>query len=141
MKKEVIIAIVFGIGLGLLVAFFVVRQIRTMELGSGSQINTSTGKVKLANILQNAQNLEITSPATDAVVDRNSVQITGKVESGSLLVIQSVAKEMVEKQKKSDFSVSLPLVAGENIISVTMYPTDKTLRTQTKVIRVFNLAK
>lgn len=141
MKKEVIIAIVFGVGLGLTVAFFMVRQIRTMEMGSGSQIKTNTGKVKLSNILQSAQNLEIVSPASDAVVDQSTIQIKGKGEPGSLMVIQSVAKEIVEKQKKSEFSVTFPLVAGENTISITMYPQDKTVRTQTKVIRVFNLSK
>ncbi len=141
MKKEVIIAIVFGVGLGLTVAFFMVRQIRTMELGSGSQIKTNTGKVKLANVLQNAQNLEIAAPASDAVVDQSSIQIKGKGEPGSLLVIQSVAKEAVEKLKKAEFSVTVPLIVGENIISITMYPEDKTVRTQTKVIRVFNLSK
>lgn len=141
MKKEVIIAIVFGVGLGLTVAFFMVRQIRTMELGSGSQIRTNTGKVKLANVLQNAQNLEIAAPASDAVVDQSSIQIKGKGEPGSLLVIQSVAKEAVEKLKKAEFSVTVPLIVGENIISITMYPEDKTVRTQTKVIRVFNLSK
>ena len=141
MKKEVIIAIVFGVGLGLTVAFFMVRQIRTMEMGSGSQIKTNAGKVKLANILQSAQNLEIVSPASDAVVDQSTIQIKGKGEPGSLLVIQSVAKEIVEKQKISEFSVTLPLVAGENVISITMYPQDKTVRKQTKVIRVFNLSK
>lgn len=141
MKKEVIIAIVFGVGLGLTVAFFMVRQIRTMELGSGSQIKTNTGKVKLANVLQNAQNLEIAAPASDAVVDQSSIQIKGKGEPGSLLVIQSVAKEAVEKLKKAEFSLTVPLIVGENIISITMYPEDKTVRTQTKVIRVFNLSK
>jgi len=142
MKKEVLIAIVCGIGLGLVVAFVMVRQIREMEIGKGAQIKTNAGKLLLSSTSQNGQNLEIGEPSTDAVVEQNTVMIKGKAQKGSFLVFQSTAKDVVLKlDKVSEFSVKFPLFVGENIISITMYPQDKTLRTQDKTIKVYYLEK
>ena len=142
MKKEVLIAIVCGIGLGLVVAFVMVRQIREMEIDKGAQIKTNAGKLLLSSTSQNVQNLEISEPSTDAVVEVDTVTIKGKAQKGSFLVFQSAAKDTVSKLGKvSDFSVKFPLLVGENIISITMYPQDKTVRTQEKTIKVYYLQK
>lgn len=142
MKKEVLIAIICGIGLGLVVAFVMVRQIREMEVGKGAQIKTNAGKLLLSTTSQNGQNLEIREPATDAVVEQETVTIKGKAQKGSFLVFQSAAKDIVSKlDKVSEFSVKFPLLVGENIISITMYPQDKTVRTQEKTIKVYYLQK
>lgn len=142
MKKEVLIAIVCGIGLGLVVAFVMVRQIKEMEIGKGAQIKTNAGKLLLSSTSQNGQNLEINEPSTDAVVEQNAVTIKGKAQKGSFLVFQSAAKDQVSKlDKVSEFAVKFPLLVGENIISITMYPQDKTVRTQDKTIKVYYLQK
>lgn len=142
MKKEVLVAIVCGIVLGLIVAFFMVRQIREIEIGKEGQIKTNTGKVLLSDTPEDGQNLEITEPITDAIVEKNSVTIKGRAQKGSFLVFQSAAKDTVAKQDKANqFSVNFPLIVGENIISITMYPQDKQLRTQQKNIRVYFLEK
>jgi len=142
MKKEVLIAIVCGIGLGLVVAFILVRQIREMEIGKEAQIKTNAGRQLLSSTSQNAQNLEIIEPTTDAVVEQDSVTIKGKAQKGSFLVFHSAAKDVVSKlDKVNEFSVKFPLFVGENIISITMYPQDKTVRTQEKIIKVYNLEK
>ena len=140
MKKEVLIAIVCGVGLGLIVAFVMVRQIHEMEIDKGAQIKTNSGKLQLSTTSQNAHNLEISEPSTDAVVDQSSITIKGKAQSKSFLVFQSTAKDSVMKLgNKSDFSIKLPIIVGENVISITMYPEDKTVRTQEKIIKVYNL--
>ncbi|MBP6045351.1 MAG: hypothetical protein WAT72_03355 [Microgenomates group bacterium] len=142
MKKEVLVAIVCGVGLGLIVAFVMVRQIHEMEIDKGAQIKTNSGKLQLSTTSQNAQNLEISEPSTDAVVDQSSITIKGKAQSKSFLVFQSTAKDSVMKLgNKSDFSIKLPIIVGENVISITMYPEDKTVRTQEKIIKVYNLQK
>lgn len=142
MKKEVLIAIVCGIGLGLVVAFVLVRQIREMESGKGAQIKTNAGKVLVSATSQNEQNLEINEPSTDAVVEQNTIAIKGKAQKGSFLVIQSAAKDLVFKLEKANvFSVKFPLIVGENIISITMYPQNKKVRTQEKTIKVYFLEK
>lgn len=142
MKKEVLIAIICGIGLGLVVAFVLVRQIREMENGKGAQIKTNAGKVLVSATSQNEQNLEINEPSTDAVVEQNSIVVKGKAQKGSFLVFQSAAKDLVFKLDKTNvFSVKFPLILGENIISVTMYPQNKKVRTQEKTIKVYFLEK
>ncbi len=142
MKKEVLIAIVCGVALGLVVAFVMVRQIREMEINKGGQIKTNVGKTLRSDTPQDGQNLEITDPVTDAVVEKNLATIKGKAQKGSFLVFQSAAKDLIVKQDKgNDFSVNFPLIVGENIISVTMYPQDKQLRTQEKNIRIYFLEK
>ncbi len=140
MRKEIIIAIVFGVLLGLIVAVVMVVRVRQFggqnQIGAGNQV---TPKVTAKN--SQLQPLEITSPAQDNITDKKTITIKGKALKQSLIVVESPIKDLALKNEKEDFSISFPLSLGENIISVTAYPKDPKLNSQTSTLRVYYLTE
>lgn len=140
MKKEIIVAIVFGVLLGLVVAVLMVLRVR--QSGGQNKIPTEnqvTPKVMAKN--SQLQPLEITSPATDNITNKNTITIKGKALKDSLIVVESPIKDLAIKNSKEDFSISFPLSLGENIISITAYPKNTKLNLQTNTLKVYYLTE
>lgn len=139
MKKETMMAVIFGIGLGVIVALLVVFQSKEKQLAKTKLINnqtkTLTPKVKVTT----TPFLEILSPSDKVVLETNSTAIKGKANKNSLIVIQSPIKELVFKNEKEDFEKDFPLAMGENVIELTNYPEDKNLPAVHKLLRVYYL--
>ena len=125
MKKETIIAVVFGIALGGVLGLFLINKNKETQLTKNKVIAPSNAPNKTLLTDSNIQNLEISSPQDGIVVDGNSVKITGKAEVNSLIIIQSPVKDLSFKINKLNFSVDLPLALGENVIKIVVYPSNK----------------
>lgn len=140
MKKETVIAIVFGLVLGGIVALLLLFKGKDIELAQNKAIGRQ-GKEQqlLGEPLKQVQALELTSPSEATIVDKNTITLTGKMEKDSLLVIQSPIRDMTVKMKTNDFKIDFPLALGENVIKIVAYPKDKTLRPQEKDLKVYFL--
>ncbi|OGK17965.1 hypothetical protein A3G67_04720 [Candidatus Roizmanbacteria bacterium RIFCSPLOWO2_12_FULL_40_12] len=139
MKKEVGIAIFFGVLLGLIVAVVIISRIRLLEnqkvkLPSNVQISPA-----VKNLNSQVQTLEVTEPKDQAVVSKNSVKVKGKTVKGSLVIIQTPIKDIVVNSKEESFSADVPLALGENIITIASYPKGSQQRSQEKVVKVYYL--
>lgn len=136
MKKEVGLAIFFGVGLGLFVAFLMVFQIRKIQ-PKGSTI-TPTAPVKISQEpIESA--LQITEPKDDTIVSKKTINVAGKAEKNALVVVQSPLNENVVKSTKDTFSIPFDLAIGENVIDVTVYPATSSGRIQHKTVTVYYL--
>lgn len=140
MKKETVIAVVFGLVLGGIVALFLLFKGKDIELARNKTIG-GQGKEKqlLGKPLKQIQALELTSPSDGMIVDKNSIILTGKMEKDSLLVIQSPIRDMTVRTTGNDFKIDFPLALGENVIKIVAYPKDKTVRPQEKDLKVYYL--
>ncbi len=139
MKKEALVAIFFGILLGLTVAGVMVWRIRDVDT-SGKRIQSvSPSPVihKENKVVENS--LEISQPTTGFITNKESVIIKGKAQKGSLIVAQSPLSDKTITSQSDTFQITFPLALGENIILVAAYPKDKTLRPQQKTITVYYL--
>lgn len=142
MKKETVIAIIFGLGLGGVVAFFILVKNKEMQLDNSKpiapvlQISPSIGQQS-----QPESTLEVTEPNNDAIVNTNTVRIKGKGGKGGLLIIQSPIKEVVQKLDKDEFAVPFNLALGENTITLTLYPAEKNAVPQAKELKVYYLTE
>lgn len=138
MKKETLIAVIFGILLGLILAVGILTKTKERELEKSKPLNNSLSlSPTLSPEAVAFQNLEISEPSENIIVNKKSVSIKGKANKDSLVIIQSPIKDMVLKQEKSDFSIEFPLAFGENIIKINVYPKDRQLRSQEKELRVY----
>ena len=140
MKKETVIAIVFGLILGGIVAIAILFKGKDIELTKNKAIGPKgTEQALLGEPLKQTQSLELTSPGDDTIVDKNSIVLTGKMEKGSLLVIQSPIRDTTVRLTGNDFKIDFPLALGENVIEIVAYPKDKTMRAQEKDLKVYYL--
>lgn len=139
MKKETIIAIVFGILLGTVGAFVMItkaKQIGTNRTIQESKRNSATTpSARTANL----QLLKLTAPKDRSLSTKNSIKIKGKTEKDSLIVVQSPIKELSLKSKTASFQIDFPLALGENIISITSYPKDSQVPAQQKILKIYYL--
>lgn len=138
MKKETITAIIFGILLGGIFGVFLITKNKQDQLNKAKTI-IPTGIVSQTSktVPINAQVLEVIEPQDRAIVYKNSVIIKGIVAKKSLIIIESPIKDLVINSDKEQFNTDVPLVLGENVIRVSVYPSDKQLRTQEKELRIY----
>ena len=127
MKKETLIAIIFGVGLGVILAVIFIMQSKENQLAKTKTINnlnkTVTPKLKMVT----TPTLEISEPTDNLIVNSNSITISGKANKNALIVIHSPVKDLVFKNEKEEFKINFPLALGENVIQLTVYPDDKTV--------------
>ncbi len=139
MKKETIIAIIFGIIFGSIVALIILAKNKEIQL---TKTKTLAPTEKLTQVAKNnniIKQFEISEPPEGTIVSEASIVIKGKAERDSLIVVQSPSKDVVFKNDKEDFSLKFPLVNGDNSIKITMYPKDPQGRSQEKSLHVYYL--
>ena len=132
MKKEVIIAILLGLALGLIITFGIwtanqaIKEKKTRQTTQVVQ-TTPSPPVKIE--------LTINSPQNNLVVDKNKVQINGQCQPQSVLVLSSEENDVFTLSDESGFfSTSFPLVKGSNEITITSI--DNLNQTQEKKLMI-----
>ena len=139
MKKETVIAIVFGILLGGVLAIIIIAKNKQDQINNNKSV-APVGKITPTVARQeDSQSLEISEPQTGIIVYEDSITIKGKADKGATIFIQSAFKDQIYKNDKSDFAIKFPLAFGENTIKLTVYPQDSQLRIQEKELKVYYL--
>jgi hypothetical protein len=85
-----------------------------------------TPTVAITNV--QIQGLEVDQPEDGSIVTKDTVTIQGKASKNSLIVIQTPIKDITLQVDKEQFSSELSLALGENVIRITVYPKDQSLR-------------
>ena len=140
MKKETVIAIMLGIVFGVIVAVVMVVKTKDQQIDKVKPMNTAlhiTPTISVNNT--QFQPLQITSPETGVIVDKNAVTITGKASKDALIVIQSPIKTMIMKVTSETFSADFPLAFGENVITVSECQKDTQAVAQEKELKIYYL--
>ena len=137
MKKETILATVFGVLLGLIVAVILILVLRP----SGKERIERTKSTLTPKISRNSNlmPLEIKEPSDRKISEDNTIKITGKAKKGSLIIIESAVFQEVLINKQESFNIDFPLTRGENLITIRAY-VDKTQTVpQIKTLKVYYL--
>ena len=136
MRKETILLSLAAIAIGLLVAggFFYGYQYWTNQ--PKAQEKTITLNPTPTPVSTNSEELMVSEPTDETVVDSKSVRVSGKTVPGSLVIITSEIDEQVaEPADNGNFSVTTTVGEGVNIIQIlTILPTGeerKAVRTVT----------
>ncbi|MGB9883635.1 MAG: hypothetical protein ACPLRN_03965 [Microgenomates group bacterium] len=140
MKKEGLLAVIFGVIFGSLIGFFLVFQTNNNQSLKNKAIPTIEQVRQINQQKQEIlQTLEIIEPNNYATYAVNSVTIKGKAPKNSLIVVQSPIKDQVFVNQTINFKIDFPLARGENVIKVVVYPKDKKLTTQEKILKIYYL--
>lgn len=140
MKKETMVAVLFGTIFGAIFATVLLVENKELQLKKAKTIAPTITVGQSANNLNKGfQVLEITEPQDSTIVNSNTITIKGKAEKNSLIIIQSPNKESVFKIEKEQFAVDFPLAFGENIIKIAVYPADSQARFGNKELKIYYL--
>lgn len=139
MKQETIVAIVLGSVLGIGVGLVILNSTSKGDKKPIQQAKVNTKDAVISRPPDKTVQFEISEPAQDSTVTKNTVTIKGKAAKDALLVVQSPAGNKIQTLDKDEFSVDFPVAVGENIINVSIYSKGTGSENQEKIIRVFYL--
>lgn len=120
MKKETVIAVLLGIGAGVLIALWVIKGVQTKD-NSKQLIEQEkiTPSISISNAI--AEPLLVSSPEDGFVSNKEIITIQGKSKKGTLVIIQTPLAEFALDLDSNEFSQEITLMEGENNITVTSY--------------------
>jgi hypothetical protein len=119
MKKEVLIAVVLGIIVGLVITFGMYTANTALQR-KAQQIKDASPTPTPTSELQNGQNSSIIvyGPEDNMLTDKDKVQLSGSTDPNAIVVIFVNDKETITTADgKGNFSAELSLVGGSNIIT------------------------
>lgn len=135
MKKETGIAIGLGIGFGLFFSLIVILNTQKNTSVVQKQQSNQSKSVTQKEVIDSIP-LSLDSPSDKLVVSTKTVEVKGKMEKNSLIVIQTPIKDITFVSVKDSFSTNVPLSLGENVIHITAYPKNQG-KPQEKELRVY----
>lgn len=120
MRKEVIIAIIAGICLGLIVAFAIRTARISLSSVNQAKINSTTQTETDSD--PTSHTILINSPSPDTITNLAEITVIGSTTPESLLaVISNSSSDTVFADENGAFATTLELEAGVNTISITSY--------------------
>ena len=126
MKKEVLVAITVGFGLGLIITFGIwtanksLKQLGTTKTVASPLPINSPSPTPVSDTPKASSDLIISSPENEALVNKSSLTVTGKFLPNSAVAITYEDDEtVVETDSGGNFSADIVLIGGYNTIVVT----------------------
>ena len=117
MKKEVVLAIVIGFGLGLVITLGIYTAKKALKDRQVGPTPTPTPKVQASPLPSHS--LTILSPETDSLLDQDQVTLTGTTTPNSLVTVLTEETEiLVYADASGRFEADLDLISGSNDITV-----------------------
>ncbi len=121
MRKEILLAIIVGVvfGLGVTFAVYTLRQ-RLFRNTTPDAIEQSRNQGASNNPSPSPNStLTIQRPLQDIATDQNSLQIVGRAQPSSLVVVLAGTGEFITNaDQDGDFALTVTLVQGGNKLSV-----------------------
>jgi hypothetical protein len=132
MKKEVVIAILLGLCLGLIVTF----GVWTANQAAKDRKTRQTVEVIQTSPTPAAHiQLSINSPQNNLVLTTDKVKVNGQAQPGSVIVLSSDENDVFTQADEGGFfSTTFPLVKGSNDITITSI--DSNNQTQEKKLTI-----
>ena len=122
MRKEVILAIVGGVALGLLVIGGLWWTNRATTEESLNITPTPVLEQSPTLIPTPSLSLEIISPEDESIIEEEKITLEGKTAPESVVVvIYPEGENIVEADEEGNFETEITLVGGANEIKVTAY--------------------
>lgn len=125
MKKEVLVAIGVGFGLGLVITFGIwtanksLKQLGTPKIAT-SPLPSPSPTPQATDTPKTASDLVITSPENEALVNKSNLTVTGKfLPKSAVTVTYEDDETIVETDASGNFSADIDLIGGYNTIVVT----------------------
>ncbi len=127
MKKEVIIAILIGFGIGLLITLGIhaTRKQENTSLNPASQVVPTPAP-------DTEHHITLVSPLENSVQTSETVLVKGQTTPDSTMVLETEKTHQIKIADVSGFfEAEFPLITGPNQISITSYSPNGTIANQT----------
>lgn len=122
MRKEVILAIIVGVGLGLVLTFGIWTANKALLTKGGSQELSPTPSLNETPTPSAAFELTILSPEEGDLLDKDSVLVSGTSTPGvNLVVLSENDEKVILADETGKWETTVKLVSGANDIRIVAY--------------------
>ena len=131
MKKEILIAILLGLSLGLFITYGLYR---TRNAGSENQIS-NTENISSSPEIEVLSTLVLNSPEDESIVAESTLPVSGDTEPNNFIVIFINNEQYITTADSTGaFSVSAELEPGSNVILVYSLDEDGNQTVEERVV-------
>lgn len=143
MKKEVILAIILGFGLGLIITFGIWTANKSLQQLKNRNAETMVSPApdtKITPEPTRAQQgaplqLAVTSPEDESISNQDSVTVAGKASpKANIAITYEGGEKLIQADDAGNFSQEIDLIGGYNTIMTTTFDTDGNESTETRVV-------
>lgn len=121
MRKEVLIAIIIGFGLGLVITF----GIWTANKAIKENVPEATPSEEEATVSPSplsAMELIIISPENNTISEKETIEIAGQTVTRAIITITyPEGEKLLEADEEGDFSTEISLIGGDNQIKISAF--------------------
>jgi hypothetical protein len=136
MRKEVLLAILIGAGLGLLITFAVYQSRRSLSDAQKDQVQDVLCN-PVADQQENNGQLSITFPEDNLIVDNQRLIVSGNTQVNNFVIIFVNNEELITNADESgNFSKEIRLDQGANVLSIHSINQDGLVNQVTRTVIV-----
>jgi hypothetical protein len=120
MKKEVVLAIAIGFGIGLAITFGIYNARKAIQEANLIQTPQAFSEENKVNSpLSTAQILSLASPLDQSITKESKATVSGTTSPSSwVIILTEKGEKMIQADKKGNFETEANLISGENEIEV-----------------------
>ncbi len=121
MKKELVIAIIFGLVMGLIVTYgvYTAREALKQKNSKVANLDQKNNITQPEPVASPAFNLSINEPENNLVVNKNNITIAGQTEPQSIVAVFGEEEEkIIVADDEGFFSAEIDLIGGINEIKI-----------------------
>ncbi len=139
MRKEVLLAVIFGIILGGVILYGI--NLANKSVSNTKPVEKTTESPISPAPTTETKSLSIISPSNHTVTTEKIATLTGKAIPGSNIAIIGEADDLlIEAGSDGTFSAKINLIGGENTITVTeLLPDNTTVKESITIIQTATL--
>jgi len=126
MKKEILISILVGFGIGLIITFFIYSSSKIKNPVFESPVSGSLTPYPLNNLspsaFQSLQNISLITPIDQSIVKEPKTTVSGTTTPGStIIILWDKGEKVLTANNKGNFETEISLDSGENEIEIQSY--------------------
>jgi len=121
MRKEVLIAIIIGFGLGLVITFGIWTANKALK-ESAPENTAPVEETKVTPTPSSSLELVIVSPENNIISEKEIVEISGQTSSKAIIAITyPEGEKLLEADEDGNFSTEISLIGGDNLIKISAF--------------------
>ena len=139
MRKEVLLAIILGVGLGLVLTFGIWKANRALKENQTTAGIFPTPAVSGESVEASGLTLSILQPEEGDLAGKDKIAVTGSTSPGANLIILSDTGEQAGvADSRGSFETTVELIGGANDIKVIAFNPNTGERVEKQVTVVFS---
>ncbi len=121
MRKEVLIAIIIGFGLGLVITFGIWTANKALKERPPEEPPTEEVE-EVTPTPAPKMELIITSPENNTISEEEIIEITGKTDSKAIIaIVYPDGEKLLEADEDGTFATEISLTGGDNLIEISAF--------------------